>query len=109
MSDVINPRAVTDLDQAIGERIRNAREEDGLTLQGLAAQVGLSLQQLQKYEVGVSRICASRLYHVAIALGRPILWFYGVEDNQPTRLTSAERRTITNARSALTAILESGL
>jgi transcriptional regulator with XRE-family HTH domain len=109
MSDVINPRAVTDLDQAIGERIRDAREEDGLTLQGLAAQVGLSHQQLQKYEVGVNRICASRLYHVALALDRPVMWFYGEENSQPAKLTSSERKAVTNARNALTAVLESGL
>lgn len=57
------------IDQCIGERIRLRRAELGMTQEQLASALGLSYQQVQKYESGANRISASRLYEVAQQLG----------------------------------------
>ncbi|NBB69503.1 MAG: helix-turn-helix domain-containing protein [Alphaproteobacteria bacterium] len=53
------------VDAAIGERIRRRRVELGLTQEQLACRLGLSYQQIQKYERGTNSISASRLYALA--------------------------------------------
>jgi transcriptional regulator with XRE-family HTH domain len=70
--------AVADtFDKLIGERIRARRTELGLTQEQLAAGLGVSYQQIQKYESGVSRIAASRLVALAARLEAPITFFLG--------------------------------
>lgn len=71
------PRRPVDLDKAIGERLRALREARGLTQAALAARCGLSFQQIQKYERGINRISASRLYAFAAALGVDVATFLG--------------------------------
>lgn len=63
------------LDRRIGERIRLRRTELGLTQEQLASALGISYQQIQKYENGVNRISASRLAEIAQRLEVPIGWF----------------------------------
>lgn len=53
------------VDAAIGERIRRRRVELGLTQDQLACRLGVSYQQIQKYERGANRISASGLYALA--------------------------------------------
>jgi transcriptional regulator with XRE-family HTH domain len=53
------------IERVIGERIRRRRVELGLTQDQLAYRLGLSYQQIQKYERGANRISASRLYTLA--------------------------------------------
>ena len=65
-------RAAEPLDAVVGSRIAARRSALGLTQTGLADLVGVSCQQVQKYESGQNRISASRLHHVAVALGLPI-------------------------------------
>lgn len=55
-------------DLHIGRRLRELRESRGLTQAQLAAQLGVTFQQLQKYERGVNRVAASRLYQAALVL-----------------------------------------
>ena len=55
-------------DEAIGRRIRRVRLSQKRTLEDLAASIGISCQQLQKYEAGANRIAVSRLIHIAKAL-----------------------------------------
>lgn len=59
-------------DIAVGNRIRLAREERGLTQADLAVHIGVSFQQLQKYETAANRISCSRLKAIAVALNVPI-------------------------------------
>lgn len=66
------PRAAEPLDAVVGARIAARRAALGLTQTGLAELVGVSCQQVQKYESGQNRISASRLHHMAVALGLPI-------------------------------------
>jgi transcriptional regulator with XRE-family HTH domain len=48
----------------------------GMSQERLGERLGLTFQQVQKYEKGVNRICAGRLYQVAHILGVPITYFY---------------------------------
>jgi transcriptional regulator with XRE-family HTH domain len=61
-------RATTEVDRAIGERIRARRQELGLPQTHVAEQVGISFQQLQKYETGDNRVSAAALTRIAQAL-----------------------------------------
>jgi transcriptional regulator with XRE-family HTH domain len=64
-----NPRSPTDVDRLVGENIRRLRTERNLTLAQTAGELGLSHQQLQKYETGANRLSAGTLCNVAAVLG----------------------------------------
>lgn len=69
-------RKPTDADRFVGQKVRQARRELGLTQETLSARLGVTFQQIQKYEAGQSRLSAGRLRDVAIALNKPIDFFY---------------------------------
>ena len=69
------------IDQQVAARIRTRRIHMGITLQALARQIGVAFQQAHKYERGLSRISAGRLYHVARALGVPVEFFFVTRDS----------------------------
>jgi transcriptional regulator with XRE-family HTH domain len=56
------------LDVAIGHRIRERRRARGMSQQALASAVGVTFQQIQKYERGANRVSFSRLLEIAHAL-----------------------------------------
>jgi len=64
------------VDAHVGKRIRHRRWMVGLTQQQLADKVGIKFQQIQKYETGMNRVSASRLWDVAEALGVTISFFF---------------------------------
>ncbi len=64
------------LDEHIGERIRRRRVELGLTQEGLARVLGVTYQQIQKYEAGTNRISAVYLHRLAEVLAVPLEWFF---------------------------------
>ncbi len=64
------------IDSHVGERIRLRRTLLGLSQEKLAAMLGLTFQQVQKYEKGANRVGASRLYDISQALEVPIGFFY---------------------------------
>ncbi len=68
-------RAPTDVDKLVGQRIREARLSAGLTLTGLGELLGISHQQLQKYEVAGNRVSAGMLQSISDALKLPIQSF----------------------------------
>lgn len=78
---MVHPKQPTDIDKFVGARVRQARREDGLTQEQLGNEVGLTFQQIQKYEKGVNRISAGRLVAFADALHRPITYFYPTSTN----------------------------
>lgn len=68
----------------IGGRIRERRTELGLTQEQLAQSLGISYQQVQKYETAANRVSASRLYELAREFGVDVSYFYeGFEDAPP--------------------------
>lgn len=69
------------LNAYLGQRIRMARIALGISQQALARKLGLTFQQIQKYERGRNRISASRLFDIACVLGIGIEAFYeGLEE-----------------------------
>lgn len=64
------------VDIHVGERLRARRLELGLTQQVLSGRAKISYQQLQKYEHGMNRISASRLFNLACILGVSPGWFF---------------------------------
>ncbi len=68
------------IDVEIGARLRQARVAAGFTQTELGIQLGISFQQVQKYEKGRNRIGGGRLYKIARVLGVKITYFFdGVE------------------------------
>ncbi len=72
MSDA---RSTTVLDSYIGVQLRAARMGAHLSQQRLAEHLGLTFQQVQKYEKGMNRIAASRLVRIAEVLEKPLAYF----------------------------------
>lgn len=71
-----------DVDIHVGGRVRLRRSALGLSQDQLGTAIGLSFQQVQKYERGANRIGASRLYEVSKALQTSIGYFFeGLEEN----------------------------
>jgi transcriptional regulator with XRE-family HTH domain len=72
------------VDALVGGRIRARRSLLGMSQDQLAQRLDLSLQQIQKYEKGINRIGASRLFHIGKALGVSVQYFYeGVAPHLP--------------------------
>ena len=69
------------IDRIVGQRLRWRRRELKLTQEQLGEKLGLTFQQVQKYEKGVNRISAGRLFEISQALGITITYFYeGIDD-----------------------------
>ena len=64
------------VDVHVGKRIRHRRWMTGTTQQQLAESVGIKFQQIQKYETGMNRVSASRLWDIASALGVEVSFFF---------------------------------
>lgn len=77
------------IDVYVGSRMQLRRTLMGLTQEQLAKAIGVSFQQVQKYERGLNRLSASRLFDVCQALGVPITYFY--EDVPEDVLRSRQR------------------
>ncbi|MCP1761913.1 helix-turn-helix domain-containing protein [Bradyrhizobium japonicum] len=72
-----NKRAADENDVRIGQRLRTRRMEMKISQSELGAVLGVSFQQIQKYEKGVNRIGASRLVQIAEALETNTEYFIG--------------------------------
>ncbi len=72
------------IDAHVGARIRLRRTLMGMSQERLGEALGLTFQQIQKYERGVNRVGASRLYDLARALDVPISFFF---DDMPEPLS----------------------
>lgn len=64
------------VDLHVGAKLRESRLKRGLSQERLAEEMGITFQQVQKYEKGLNRIGASRLWDLAQVLGEPISYFY---------------------------------
>ena len=88
----------SDIDKYVGERLRSQRIQHGLSQQALGEMVGITFQQIQKYEKAANRIAASRLYQFAAILQCPLSGFFpdgedidGIAAN-PSKRTSFHHR-----------------
>lgn len=73
----------SDIDFRIGKTIQILRTKQGLTQKDLASKLGVTFQQVQKYETGGNRISASRLYDIVHVLEVPIGALYNESRNEP--------------------------
>lgn len=64
------------IDTHVGARIRMRRSVLGLSQEKLAEELGITFQQVQKYERGLNRVGASRLWDLSQVLGVPVSFFY---------------------------------
>jgi transcriptional regulator with XRE-family HTH domain len=74
-------RGPNPVDLHVGARIRMRRKVLGVSQEKLAEELGLTFQQVQKYERGANRVSASKLYEIARALSAPVSYFFdGLSD-----------------------------
>lgn len=79
------------VDVHVGQRVRQRRWMLGMTQQQLGEAVGIKFQQIQKYETGMNRVSASRLWDIAAALDVPVGFFFeGIEDKFDTEAGEAK-------------------
>jgi len=72
------------VDVHVGKRIRHRRWMNGTTQQQLAEAVGIKFQQIQKYETGMNRVSASRLWDIANVLNVNVSFFFeGIGEATP--------------------------
>lgn len=89
-----------DIDVHVGNMIRQRRWLIGLTQEALAEKIDVKFQQVQKYETGVNRVSASRLWMIAQALGVQISYFFedlgetAPEDTEATKDASKIFQTV---------------
>ena len=82
-------------DVHVGQKVREARVTKGYSQDDLAKKLGISFQQVQKYEKGTNRIGSSRLWEISIALDSPITYFFeGIDSDNENSTGNIPRRTI---------------
>lgn len=69
-------RSPNPVDLHVGARIRMRRKLLGVSQEKLAESLGLTFQQVQKYERGANRVSASKLYEIARGLQAPVAYFF---------------------------------
>src|SRR3954470_4257115 len=87
VADEKGSRRPNPIDVHVGSRVRFRRMLLGMSQEKLGEKLGLTFQQVQKYEKGINRIGASRLFDLAQVLGVPVQFFYEEApsgDLQPT-------------------------
>lgn len=87
--EATHARSATPIDSRVGLAIRMRRIELDLSQEKVAAELGITAQQLQKYERGANRVGASRLYELANILDVPVQYFF--PDERPSRLPVNDR------------------
>src|SRR5436309_15895828 len=86
-------RSTAAIDDHVGARIRERRIMLGFSQQQLAQMIGVTYQQAHKYERGLNRISAGRLYEIAQVLSVPVSWFFEglASDVSPVEPTQQQR------------------
>jgi len=88
-------RTATEVDVFVGARLKALRKSAGMTQTDLANQIGVTFQQVQKYERGTNRIGASRLWSLCKVFNvKPDRFFEGVEEH----LVSPETPNLTDVK-----------
>ena len=83
------------IDVHVGQRVRMYRSLRGMSQEKLAEELGVTFQQVQKYETGYNRISASRLWDISQVLNTPIVCFY---QDMSSEVTSLSPRHITEEK-----------
>lgn len=80
-------KAPNPIDKHVGSRVRMRRMMVGMSQEKLGESLGITFQQIQKYEKGTNRIGASRLQQISIVLGVPVAFFF---EGAPTLMPSED-------------------
>ncbi|NKB43773.1 MAG: helix-turn-helix domain-containing protein [Alphaproteobacteria bacterium] len=89
----------SDIDKHVGARIRERRIMMGLSQQQMADMIGVTYQQAHKYERGINRISAGRLYEITQVLSVPVSYFFdGLENNEEQAVAPRQRMCLELAR-----------
>lgn len=89
------PSATADpIDLAIGSRLRLRRLAMGFSQETLARALGITFQQIQKYERGTNRIFASRLFHLAQVLRVPVSYFFQGLTSEGTQAADGSKSAV---------------
>jgi transcriptional regulator with XRE-family HTH domain len=92
-------RSTAAIDDHVGGRIRERRIMLGLTQQQLAELIGVTYQQAHKYERGINRVSAGRLYEIAQVLSVPVGYFFdGLQEENTRSISPRERMCLELAR-----------
>jgi transcriptional regulator with XRE-family HTH domain len=102
----VRARRADSRDAEVGRRVRSRRLECRLSQTELADRIGVTFQQVQKYEKGVNRIGAGRLQRIAEALEVPISFFFGAGTGGAT--TARETSAAGNSESVFGFLQTSG-
>jgi len=85
------------VDVHVGKRIRHRRWMVGMTQQQLAQAVGIKFQQIQKYETGMNRVSASRLWDIGTSMDVDVKFFFeGYEEGEVENAAKSEQPTKKN-------------
>ena len=79
-------------DVEVGRRIRARRVEFGMSQTDLGKPLGVTFQQIQKYEKGTNRVSAGRLKHISRLLQVPMAFFYDSDEVEPSSETASPTR-----------------
>lgn len=89
----------SEIDKHVGTRIRERRIMMGLSQQQMADMIGVTYQQAHKYERGINRISAGRLFEITQVLGVPLTYFFeGLEDGSEEAVPPRQRMCLELAR-----------
>ena len=89
VATVAGPKEPQPIDRHVGTRIRHKRMMLGVSQEALGDALGVTFQQVQKYEKGMNRVGASRLQAIANFLEVPVSYFFDGTGGQSQRATSA--------------------
>ncbi len=82
------------MEKLIGQKIRELRKRKRISQMDLAERIGLSFQQIQKYEKGISKISVSRLQQIAKALNVDVCIFFEEESNKNSHIMEDEQKYV---------------
>ncbi len=88
------------VDHHVGQRIRERRNALGMSQEKLGNALGISFQQVQKYEIGINRVSASRLWNIAKALEVDIGYFFEGIQKRAGRVRKPSARRPGGAKTA---------
>ena len=81
----VHPKRVTEGDAKAGQRLRIRRTELGLSQSAIAERLGVTFQQVQKYENGTNRLSGGRLQQLAGFLEVPVTYFFDEKQTGPAK------------------------
>ena len=90
----VRARRADNRDAEVGRRVRSRRLECRLSQTELAERIGVTFQQVQKYEKGVNRIGAGRLQRISEALEVPISFFFGSGNGGTAKETGSATESV---------------